>query len=133
MSVITSGSTLMRQVERHVPTGAAHDRSLTNFDRHGWDNAVNRLLLWWQDPARAGDDDGFVPPSRVAVDVAIQVATALRDNRRPPPLRVIPDGEGGVAFERRGGHIFESLRVAADGEKELLVFENSRLVLREPQ
>ena len=133
MSVISSDGTLIIRVERHVKTGATTDRALVSAVRTGWDTTIDRLLAWWEEPSLAGDDDGFEPPSRESIHVALQLARAYRDNFLSPPLRVVPDGEGGVAFERRSGNLFESLRVAADGRAELLAFENSRLVLREPQ
>ena len=133
MSAVRLESTLLRRVERHVETSAASNRSLVSGARGGWESAIDSLLAWWEDPARAGDEDGFVGPSREIIQVALQLASVCRANFLSPPLRVVPDGEGGIAFERRAGHEFESLRVAADGRVELLVFENSRLVHREQQ
>ena len=135
MSVIRSESTLMGRTTRLVGTGAADDRSLV-FQRQteaarGWGTVIDQLLLWWENPAWAGDDEGFVAPARSATELALQLAQTWRDQGVVAPLRVIPDGEGGIAFERREGPCFTSLRIALDGLVELLNFENSRLVSRE--
>lgn len=131
MSVVTSESTLIRRVEPYLKTGTARDRSLVSAHPN-WGTCIDRLLAWWENPESAGDEDGFLPPSRDAIHAALQLARVYRDFL-PPPMRVAPDGEGGLAFERRAENVFESLRVAADGRAELLAFEDSRLVLRQPQ
>ena len=130
MSVASMETTLMGRITRYVGTGAASDRSLVSPRRYGrgWDAMISQLLQWSDDPAEAGDDDGFDPPSYTAIGQALELARAWRDAEMVPPLRVLPDGEGGIAFERREGPSFKSLRVSADGTVELLAFENSRLI-----
>ena len=44
------------------------------------------------------------------------------------PLRVVPDGEGGISFERRDEIRFQSLDVLQDGSIELHTFRDCRLV-----
>ena len=51
----------------------------------------------------------------------------LRDAGCAAPFCVVPDGEGGIAFERRSGDFFHSLEILADGWIELSTFKNCRL------
>ena len=55
----------------------------------------------------------------------------LRDAGWAAPLRVVPDGDGGIAFEHRAGECFESLELTADGQVELIRFLKSKVMQRQ--
>ena len=107
----------------------ANSESYSSDDYASWDRAIDRLIEWRRDPSVLEDDD-FVVPSRATLHAAIQIASSLQQSQAPPPLRVVPDGEGGISFERRDGQLFESLNVLEDGNVELLSFRNCRLCSR---
>jgi hypothetical protein len=72
-------------------------------------------------------EDGLTPPSAIAVGVACQVAQHLRELGKDAPLRLVPNGDGGIVFERRQGEIFETLEIQDDGSVEWAIFNNGRL------
>jgi len=118
-----------------VPTGAAGDQELVmGADvagrKAGWERMINDYLInWGRDPA-ALESDEVIAPTPDIISLAGDVAMALRDKGIDPPLRVVPDGDGGVCFEHRHGEFLETLTVASDGTVELLVFRNCRLETR---
>ena len=71
-------------------------------------------------------------PSEAIIRLAGQIAMVLRDNGAAAPLRVVPDGEGGISFERRSGDWFESLDILEGGSIELTTFKDCRLHSRVP-
>ena len=71
-----------------------------NIERRGWDSMIDDCLLEWaRDPTKLEDDDVVAPSARV-IHRACRVALDLRDAGWAAPLRVVPDGEGGICFER---------------------------------
>ena len=131
MSLIDSDVT-MYGLYQPVSTDAASDESLVSSasGRASWDQFIdNELLTWWQNPARFADDD-FVPPSRDVIHLAIQLASFCRDQGYLPPTRVLPDGDGGISFERRAANVYEVFQVNPSLTIELLMFVDGRLALR---
>lgn len=121
-------------VRRIVETRGAPDQLLASPPtqiaawRARWDELVDSYLIeWGRDPSRF-DGEEIVPPTEASIGRACEVAGLCRDGAWPPPLRVVPDGEGGVVFERRVGDIFESLEILADGRVELNTFKDCRLL-----
>ncbi|MBI1826615.1 MAG: hypothetical protein HY287_16555 [Planctomycetes bacterium] len=106
--------------------------------RERWNECIDSTLIeWGRNPDQFADpDEGFRAPTTMCIQAAIRVALRLRDLKEPPPppSRVVPDGEGGLVFERIAGDTHESLRVYADCAGELLTFKHcelkSRLILR---
>ena len=135
MTTIESSALSEIRLADVVHTNVTDDAALANSESHSsddyasWDGAIDRLIRWWRDPGVLEDDD-FVVPSRATLHAAIQIAKLLQQSQEPPPLRVVPDGEGGISFERRDGQVFESLNVLEDGTVELLLFRNCRLCSR---
>ena len=99
----------------------------TQKRREAWDSIIDRYLVEWGRDASALEDEGFIPPGLEVVNLACQVAMEFRDEGLPPPIRVAPDGEGGLAFERVDGKVSESLNIYADQTIELLTFDDCRL------
>jgi hypothetical protein len=87
------------------------------------------LLAWHNEPDYLVDED-VLPPTRQIIYKAYRLAMALRDNRSPGPLRVVPDGDGGIVFERQEGAVFETISVESTGRVEVMSFEGSRLTAR---
>ena len=137
MTVIQSNDTLSG--EYCLPkssTAAATDQELASRgDRQEWldewDRFIDRYLVeWGKDPEGCVEAE-YAPPSATAIDVACRLAQEFRDKGKAPPLRVLPDGEGGISFERREGKTVELLNVEADGGAELLCFEDCKLRSRQ--
>jgi len=105
-------------------------REQTERNRQAWDRFIDGSLVEWGRDASALEDEGFVPPSLEVVSLASHTAMALRDQGLAPPTRVVPDGEGGISFERVEGIYSVSLNVHADLTLELLSFDNCRLSAR---
>ena len=67
----------------------------------------------------------------IARYAACRFAEAVRDLGWPPPLRVVPTGDGGISFERREGSVSQSIEIAPDGSIEMITIVASRLVHRQ--
>ena len=120
-----------------VSTGAASDETLANnalecpANREGWERVIDDCLVkWGQDPSLLEDED-IVPPSLEIVRKACELAMEWRDQGHSPPLRVVPDTDGGISFERRDGDWFQSLNILEDGRVELATFHDCRLYSRQ--
>ena len=133
----SASQTLLGDFPAFVPTGATCDDALASppkpreKDRAGWQRIIDiHLIEWGRNPALF-DPDEIVPPSAFIIDAACRVAMRLRDLGAACPLRVVPDGDGGIAFERRGDESFESLEITSDGRVELITFHKSKVVRRQ--
>jgi hypothetical protein len=118
-------------------TGSVRDPDLlaqeeSQRNRAAWDRFVDRTLVEWGRNPAALEDEGFIPPSYAAVSRACEVAMFLRDKGLPPPTKIVPDGEGGICFERAEGESSVSLNINADQTMELLTFDDCRLRARYP-
>lgn len=103
---------------------------LTEDDRQAWQRVIDGQLKEWQrDPSQL-QDEGIEPPSPEILPLVAEIAVTLRDHGVDPPLRVVPNGEGGVVFEWRDSPYFWSLEVEKAGSLALSIFRNSRLVSR---
>lgn len=99
-------------------------------NREGWERMINSFLIpWGQDPSLL-DDDENTPPSTRIIQLAARVAIEFRDADDPAPLRVVPDGEGGISFEWQEGKLFRSLNVSCAEEIEYCEFFDCREVGR---
>lgn len=88
--------------------------------RDQWQRIVDHQLVeWGKDPGQL-EDDQIIPPSAVAIQTAIDLAYFFRDKSMTAPTRVVPDGDGGVVFEREAGNVFETIEIEEDGTVELL-------------
>ena len=96
----------------------------------GWTKVITRLLEWRADPLQLLDED-YLPPTREIIDLAIAVAGRAAASNLIPPLHVVPDGDGGVAFERKEGAFFQMILVTSNGDIEILSFQESKLICKE--
>ncbi|MDP6547073.1 MAG: hypothetical protein QGH60_24115 [Phycisphaerae bacterium] len=136
MTTLDIGFTgLADKVIELVGTKAASDQELVSA-RHrdvaaGWSSVIDQLLDWLRNPQELADED-FLPPSRDLIKMVCAIAAASRDAQLSSPLRVVPDGDGGISFERRSGLRFETINFHDNGSVEWLLFEDCKLVHRLP-
>jgi len=102
----------------------------TEKNRECWDKFIYGTLIEWGRNVSALEDEGFIPPGLEIINLACQTALAMRDQGFPPPTRIVPDGEGGISFERVVGTHSDSLNIYADRTIELLSFDDCRLSAR---
>ena len=127
---------LADEVFESVRTRAASDQELVSESRirdatAGWGSVIDQLLDWLKNPQELADDD-FLPPSRDLIKMVCAIAAASGDAQLSPPLRVVPDGDGGISLEWRWGLRFETISFDEDGSVEWLQFEDCKLVRRLP-
>lgn len=79
-----------------------------------WDEVLETLCDWIDNPGQWAEPN-FVPPTQESINLAISVAESFRDERRALPLRVVPDGDGDVVFERRTKGMFETMEICGEG------------------
>ena len=106
--------------------------SLARQYRLGWQKVILGRLTHWDGAGGAAEIGGFKPPSHDVLAVAYRVAAHSRNAGTPPPDQVVPDGDGGLVFERRDGSRFQSMHVYDDLAIELDSFEGGRLVSTVP-
>jgi len=136
MSVIDADSDQLAQFNWTVSTEAATDDSLAGSipkdekNRLGWQRMIDDFLIeWGRNPQQLQEDD-IDAPTVAAIQKAIDIARKCRDNGVAAPLRVVPDGEGGIAFECHDGDYFLSLDIFGNGLVELATFRDCRLESR---
>ena len=90
-----------------------------------WDRAIARMRCWEADPLALQDGD-VEAPSRQTVQLALVLAIQGRELGMPPPTRVMPNGEAGVALEWTLG-AFRNLWEITDRQRlEMRRFEGTR-------
>jgi hypothetical protein len=95
-----------------------------------WDKLNDSLIDWGLHCEENDEGDGLEWPSRPLLASAYSLACAMRDAEVPAPSSIVPDGEGGVAFEWRAGSYFTKIELGKDGSSEFLAFDNGKLVSR---
>ena len=100
--------------------------------RQAWQRLMDyQLIEWGLNPTQI-EDEGVEPPSLETIGRAYQLAKSYQARGYPPPDSVVPDGNGGIAFERREREVVEVLYVWGDGETEYQQFQGTRLIERRP-
>ena len=66
----------------------------------GWKKAINIHLRNWWHGVPGLEEEGLISPTRAAVDAAIKISESLAEQSLEPPSRIVPNGEGGLVFER---------------------------------
>lgn len=90
-----------------------------------WDRAVNRLIEFGAADG-VTDEDGVEWPSPKAIS-----ETLVWMQRLPSlPESILPDGDGGIAIERRSGQVAERIEIDKFGTAEYLRFDDCGLVER---
>jgi hypothetical protein len=109
--------------------GIGHER-LSGEDCQAWQAVIDERLKAWEQHSADLDEEALEPPSAEVFPLVEQVAAVLREQGIGPPLRMVPNGEGGVVFEWRDHPFFWSVEVEKDGSLTLAIFRNARLVSR---
>jgi hypothetical protein len=96
-----------------------------------WDDIISfSLIEWGRNPSRFGDE--IIAPTSVALNRSCQMAINWRDSNVPPPLWVVPSGDGGIYF--RWGIVGQSLFTAeftAGGNAKATATQNCEVVWQE--
>ena len=132
MEVIDAQGIQPKTVEEVAQTNAANDDALASASSAAerWQEFIDNTLIEWGRAPQMIEDDGILPPSPRALHVAAVLAIELRKKGLPPPLRIVPDGDGGVVFERRTENGMISIAIDLDGSIEHLLFRNGQLQFR---
>lgn len=94
-----------------------------------WRRFDLQLTHWERQPDEL-EDEGVEPPSSEALLLIREVSSALQELDVEPPLRIVPNCDGGAVFEWRDAPLLWLLEVERDGSLELSVFRAARLVTR---
>ena len=109
-----------------LATSANEDR----IRSEAWDRLIDEVLIDWGTNPEQFDEEETAPPSGESLAVAGQLAVRMRDCGWPCPTGVIPDGEGGIVFERRQGGDYMRFEIQSNGTVEFASFCDCRLVER---
>ena len=80
-----------------------------------WHTFINQMLSWLEDSSEL-TDEGSDPPSESTILAALSLLVSMREGQMAPPLRITPNGEGGLVLERGDEFRFVSIEI----EKEKL-------------
>ena len=94
-----------------------------------WQQVIAKLTAWARDPEQLRDED-IEPPSDGMVQLAMDVATVMRDRKIEAPDRIVPNGDGGLVFRWRSGEFTWRLELDVDGSMETTLMEEHTLVCR---
>jgi len=100
--------------------------------REAWQRLIDERLLEWLSRPTQLDEDGFDAPTATIIRLSLDLAERFCEEGFPPPDSIVPDPNGGIAFERREGHVSEVLHVWDDGSVEYMRFHGTQLVERQP-
>ncbi len=126
-----SGEYYLNTVDTSVSIGLnLSDQTNELKNKEAWTRIIDYTLVGWGLDPHHLEDDGLEPPNIDIIAFTINLAKALRDGGTSAPLRVVPNGEGGIVFEKRSGPFFVSLEINADESIEYIEFENSKIVER---
>lgn len=131
-AAVTSELSVAAETQALEETALASDPSERHIDHERWRDVINEPLIdWGKDPGQL--DDGIIrPPSREIVTLASEYGMmVLRENRVPAPDNVVPDGDGGIAFNWYSDNDLTTIEFGEDGTIELIVFEKSKIIHRQ--
>jgi hypothetical protein len=97
-----------------------------------WQSAIDRTLKCWLNNPTMLEDDDIEIPTKTTIRLALDYAEDFCGQELPPPSRIVPDGSGGIVFERRIGNEAEIVHFWDDGAIEYQQFDGSTLVRRVP-
>ena len=100
--------------------------------REGWQEVIDQKLVdWGRNPDQLAEDN-LIPPTRTAVTTAVRIALQMRDKDLPPPIRIVPDGDGGIVLERWCDDLSEAIEIERSGSAEYVQSHAHRVVHRAP-
>ena len=99
-------------------------------NRQGWQDVIDKKLVEWGRKPSQLDDEDVISPSRDVILLASDLAMWARDHELAHPDGVVPNGDGGIVFERWYDSISETIEIYNDGTIEFAVYKDSRLLTR---
>ena len=100
------------------------------FGWEGWEEVIDKKFVeWGRNPSQLDDED-LIPPSHDVILLASDLAMWARDHELAHPDRVVPNGDGGIVFERWHDSVSETIEIYNDGTIEFAVYKDSRLLTR---
>jgi len=89
--------------------------------RSAWQKFIDYCLVDWGARGVPDLDEDLRPPTPAAIQFAIEIAKKMLSEGALPPSRIIPNGEGGLIFER---YIYPNEYIALE------IFEDLQIKLR---
>lgn len=126
--------TITHDPQTPVGTGAVSDDALlqpvaeTQAWKEAWRRVIDDKLIEWGRNPEALEEDDLIPPTARAVQVAGEIAIEMRNAGEPAPKRVVPDRDGGIAFERWEGDETVTIMVSEDGAIEVIMWVGSKII-----
>jgi len=90
-----------------------------------WLEVIDKIKYFREYPVYEYEDEER--PSEEVVIEACKMALTLSEG--PPPMRVVPCGDNGLAFEWKSGDIYETINIGND-EVEHIIFKDCKIVDR---
>ena len=104
-------------------------QSPETLNAEGWQKFIDDYLVDWGARGLPDMEDDLRPPTRDVISGAIELAEEMAKAGNPPPSRVIPNGEGGLIFERYSyPNVYQALEILEDLTMELRTYQDSKLV-----
>lgn len=97
----------------------------------GWEEIIDTLSTW-ADDVSVLEDDGVIPPSYPIIRKALSLSHTLMARGWAAPLRVVPNAEGGVVFERKDKDFFEEIELEQEGTAEIRIYQDFKIIIRQP-
>jgi hypothetical protein len=132
--IVSSLPAMAQANNQGTPASAkAESSNATNEGRNAWQRLIDeKLIEWGRHPERFEDEDGYKAPSADILAQATGLVAYCRDHGVLPPLRMAPDGEGGIIFDWKNSdpplHVIAQIH--QDGVMEMLEFSDCNLVAR---
>ena len=116
-----------------IGTAASTGEPRSAEARIAWQRLIDeKLIEWGRHPEKFEDEDGYKAPTADNLVRATELVLYCRDQGVLPPLRMVPDGEGGIIFDWKSSsrpyHVVAQIH--ADGGMEMLLFHECKLLAR---
>ncbi|MDP6110622.1 MAG: hypothetical protein QF437_13405 [Planctomycetota bacterium] len=98
-------------------------------EQDGWGDAFRQLAAWKSDSSLL-EDEGVESPQKRIVRSAEETGLSLKEHGISSPERVVPDGDGGIAFRWRQGPSSWTIEFDSDGSIESYLMHEGRLIRR---
>ncbi len=97
-----------------------------------WEQIIETLEEWKWNPDGIAEDD-LTPPTEEALDRATRLAVRRDTFLGAPPIRIVPDGDGGVSIELacRPKKRTETIEIDSDGVAVFVAVNGCKVVTRE--
>lgn len=101
--------------------------------RKAWQRLIDeKLIEWGRHPEQFEDEDGYKAPTAETLVRATELFAYCRDRGVLPPLRLAPDGEGGLVLDWKNidppYHVIAQIH--SSGVMEMLEFHEGKLAAR---